>query len=81
LPGETQGAYAQQMPQHACFNGKEVMLKLFKSQDPAKKLQKEYEKLQKQAYELSHTDRKASDALTAKAEEVWKKIEALKESK
>ncbi len=57
------------------------MLKLFKSQDPAKKLQKEYEKLKKEAYELSHTDRKASDALTAKAEEIWKKIEALKESK
>lgn len=41
------------------------------------KLQKKHEKLMKQAFELSKTDRKASDEKYAEAEEIIKKIEDL----
>lgn len=40
---------------------------------------KEYEKLKEKAFELSKTDRRASDQITAKAEELWEEIEKLEE--
>ena len=39
----------------------------------------EYEKLKEKAFQLSKTDRRASDQVAAKAEELWEKIEALGE--
>ncbi len=42
-----------------------------------KKLQKKHEKLMQQAFDLSKTDRKASDAKYAEAEKVMKEMEAL----
>ncbi|MEN8927595.1 MAG: Lacal_2735 family protein [Flavobacteriales bacterium] len=54
------------------------MFGLFKKKSEADKLQQEYAKLMKEAFELSKSDRKKSDAKTAEAEEVLKKIEALK---
>jgi hypothetical protein len=55
----------------------ETMLGLFKKKNPAKKLQKRYEALMKEAYHLSKSDRTASDRKTAEAEEVLKELEAL----
>ena len=54
------------------------MFGLFKKKSEADKLQEEYAKLMKEAFVLSKSDRKQSDAKTAEAEEVLKKIEALK---
>lgn len=54
------------------------MFGLFKKKNPIDKLQAEYKKLQEQAFVLSKTDRKASDAKTAEAEEIMKKIMELK---
>lgn len=50
---------------------------LFKKKTDREKLDLRYKKLKVQAYELSSTDRKASDALNAEAEEVSKMIEEL----
>ncbi len=49
----------------------------FSKKSEKQKLQEQYQKLIDQAYKLSHTDRKASDLLSAEAEEVLKKMEAL----
>ncbi len=49
----------------------------FMKSSPKKKLEKTYEKLMKEAYRLSHTDRKAGDAKMAEAEEVLQKIKNL----
>jgi hypothetical protein len=49
----------------------------FLKSDPKKKLQKQYEQLLKEAFELSKTNRTASDKKAAEAEEVAKQIEAL----
>lgn len=54
------------------------MFGLFKKKDPAEKLSKEYKELMQKAFDLSKTDRTASDALYAKADELMKRIEALK---
>jgi hypothetical protein len=54
------------------------MFGLFKKKSEAEKLQEEYAKLMKEAFVLSKTDRKKSDAKTAAADEVMKKIEAIK---
>ena len=54
------------------------MFGLFKKKSEKEKLETEYKKLIEEAYRLSHTDRKASDAKTAEADAVLKKIEALK---
>lgn len=51
---------------------------MFWKKSPEKKLTKEYESLMEEAYRLSSTDRKKSDGKYAEAEEVMKKIEALK---
>lgn len=54
------------------------MFSLFKKPTPIEKLIKEHQKIMKQAYLLSHTDRKASDELMAKAEAVLKQIESIR---
>ncbi len=53
------------------------MFSIFKK-DPVKALQKEYKRLMEDSFQLSKTDRQASDAKREEAEEVLKKIEALK---
>ena len=53
------------------------MFGLFKKKSKKEKMMKEYEKLKEKAFQLSKTDRKASDQMMAKAEELWEKIEAL----
>lgn len=54
------------------------MFGLFKK-DPIKKLEKQYKALMEASYNLSTTDRKASDLKRAEAEEVLKEIEKLQE--
>ena len=49
----------------------------FLKKDPKKKLQQQYKALMEEAYRLSSTDRKASDAKTAEAEEIAKQIDAI----
>jgi len=53
------------------------MLNLFKK-DPIKKLNKQYQKLMQEAYKLSTVNRRLSDDKYAEADELLKKIEALK---
>ena len=53
------------------------MLGLFKKQTEVEKLQKKYEKLLKEWHKLASTNRAASDAKFAEAQEVMKKIESL----
>ncbi|WP_420577433.1 Lacal_2735 family protein [Ekhidna sp.] len=50
---------------------------LFSRTSPKEKLQKKYEKLMKESYTLSKTNRKASDEKAAEADKVLKAIEAL----
>lgn len=52
------------------------MFGLFKK-DPIKKLQKQYKELLEASFNLSTTDRKASDLKRAEAEEVLNEIEKL----
>ncbi len=54
------------------------MFKFFKKKSELEKLQDEYKKMLKEAYQLSQTDRKKGDAKQAEAEELWKRIEKLK---
>lgn len=51
---------------------------LFGKRSEKDKLQKQYEKLMKEAYDLSKTDRKKSDTKYAEADALAKKIENLK---
>ncbi len=53
------------------------MFGLFKKKSPIDKLQSEYKKLMEQSFQLSTTDRTASDAKRAEAEKVAKQIEDL----
>jgi len=53
------------------------MFGLFKK-DPKAKLEAKYKSLLEEAFRLSKTDRTASDAKTAEAEEVLREIEKLK---
>ena len=55
------------------------MFGLFKKKTEREKLEAEYEKLLKQSYELSHSNRAQSDLLAAKAQEVLDKIDALED--
>jgi len=55
------------------------MLTLFKRKSEKEKLQKKYRKLMEESYNLSHTNRKASDEKQAEAEDILKKIEEFKE--
>ena len=50
---------------------------LFRRKSEKEKLQAKYQKLIAEAYKLSHTDRKASDLMTAEADELLRKIEAM----
>lgn len=50
---------------------------LFSRKSPREKLQKQYEKLMKESYNLSKSNRQASDKKVAEAEEVLKQINAL----
>ncbi|MEP0986609.1 Lacal_2735 family protein [Ekhidna sp.] len=47
---------------------------LFSKKSPKEKLQKKYEKLMKESYVLSKSNRKASDQKVAEAEEVLKEL-------
>ena len=60
-----------------CLNS---MFGLFKTKSPLEKLQAQHAQLLKEAFELSKTNRKASDQKTAEADEVAKKIEALQKA-
>jgi len=53
------------------------MLNLFRRKTEKEKLEKEYKKCLAEAYALSKTNRAASDAKTAEANEVLLKIEKL----
>jgi len=55
------------------------MFGLFKKKSKVEKLQEEYQKLKEKAFSLSKTDRTASDKMTAKAEEILKEIDKLRE--
>ncbi|WP_420316315.1 Lacal_2735 family protein [Ekhidna sp.] len=50
---------------------------LFSKTTPKEKLQKKYEKLMKESYNLSKSNRKASDEKAAEADKVLKEMEAL----
>jgi len=50
----------------------------FLKKDPKKQLEKQYKELLAEAHRLSSTDRQASDAKAAEAEEVAKKLDAMK---
>jgi len=50
------------------------MFGLFKKETQQQKLEKQYKKLLEESYQLSSTDRKASDAKAAEAEEIAKKL-------
>ena len=51
---------------------------MFWRKAPEEKLRKKYEKLMKDAFVLSKTDRKAADKKTMEADEVMKELEALR---
>ena len=53
------------------------MFGLFKKKTEAEKLNKKYDKLMQEGYELSTINRKASDQKYTEAEEVLKQIEKL----
>lgn len=53
------------------------MFGLFKKKSEKEKLQEQYAKLSKEAYNLSTTNRKLSDQKTFEAEEVMKQLEKL----
>lgn len=53
------------------------MFGIFKKKSKLEKLQDKYNKLLEEAFNLSRTDRKASDQKTFEAEQVLKEIEAL----
>jgi hypothetical protein len=53
------------------------MFGLFKKKSEAEKLQDQYKKLMADYHRLSTTDRAASDAAYAQADEVAKKMDAL----
>jgi hypothetical protein len=54
------------------------MFGLFKKKTEMEKLQEKYKKLLAESHSLSQRDRKAGDMKMAEAEEVAKKIDALK---
>jgi len=53
------------------------MFGLFKKKSEKEKLQEQYEKLLKEAHQLSTSNRKLSDQKAFEAEEVMKKLEQL----
>ena len=57
------------------------MFGLFKKKSAAEKLESKYQKLLKEAYTLSTSNRKLSDIKTAEANEVLNQLELLKTEK
>lgn len=55
-----------------------TMFGLFKKETAEEKLQKQYDKLIRESFELSRTDRKASDLKAAEAEGVRQQLEAVR---
>jgi hypothetical protein len=53
------------------------MLGLFKKKTKVEKLQYQYQKLMKEAFELSASNRRLSDGKTAEANEIMKQIEKI----
>lgn len=53
------------------------MFGLFKKKSEKEKLEAKYKELMEASYQLSKTDRKASDSKAAEANEILKKIEQL----
>jgi hypothetical protein len=47
---------------------------IFNKKSPADRMRKRYEKLMKEAYEVSRVDRKRSDAIYAEADQLMKEI-------
>ena len=56
------------------------MFGIFKKKTEKEKLQEQYQKLTKEAFELSKTNRKLSDKKAYEAEEVMKQLEAISKS-
>ncbi len=54
---------------------------MFWKKSPLKKLEKKYDRLIQEAYDLSKTDRKQADLKQAEAEEVLKKIKIMEQEK
>lgn len=54
------------------------MFGLFKKKSEIEQLQDQYKKLQKEAFDLSKSNRQQSDAKLKEADDVAKKIDALK---
>lgn len=50
---------------------------MFWKKSPADKLKKQYERLMKEAFDLSKIDRKKADEKTAEAEAIMKQLEEL----
>lgn len=72
--------YIYTIPQNKRFNlivKKQFMFGLFKKKTKKEKLQDQYEKLLKEAYLLSSTNRKMSDQKTFEANEVLEQIDKL----
>ncbi|MBT8186136.1 MAG: Lacal_2735 family protein [Croceitalea sp.] len=53
------------------------MFGLFKKKSEVEKLQEKYQKLMKEAFDLSKVNRSESDSKYAEADEIQKKIESL----
>ncbi|MFS4468451.1 Lacal_2735 family protein [Maribacter sp. 2210JD10-5] len=53
------------------------MFRLFKKKTEKEKLQEQYQKLMKEAFDLSKSNRSASDTKYAEADEIQKKIDVL----
>jgi hypothetical protein len=56
------------------------MLNIFKKKNEADKLRKKHARLLKDAYRLSHTDRKKSDSLYSEADRIAREIEEAERS-
>ena len=54
-----------------------TMFGLFKKKSKKEKLQNQYNKLKKEAFEMSKFDRKKSDELEKKADDILKEIQKL----
>ena len=52
----------------------------FKKKTEEEKLIDQYDQLIKEAHNLSHSDRMASDLKRGEAEEIWKQVEALRKA-
>lgn len=55
------------------------MWNLFKKKSVTQKLEEQYDKLLKESYELSHTNRALSDLKAAEADAILQKIKKLEE--